>query len=273
MAYTNDQQLELLTSGQADWDTSINANMLILERGQHIVMSAGSAINSGQVLTVTSGAWALPLDARSIPNVPQLISYRSVSSGDTAQFLALGTVRSMSVWSGNIAPGELVYVSASSPGFCVKSFSGHGFPIGLALANDAVLFNPGAFPVFPELVTEVRTVGPITVGANGDFVIPIGNRGTVRDLTVVTSHNRYKVRFWSGSARVSSELLYETLTRSLAINTGDVNTPFFRDAAMFSYRGTDANTPWAIFGRINPQSATSVVSAYAVVTVVAERFR
>lgn len=143
MAFTNDQQLELLTAGQSGWDTSLNANMAILERGYHVQLTAGSAINSGQVCVVNSGGFALPLNASSSANWPGVISYRSVGSGEAAQFIAAGIVRSMSLWSGAIVPGQPVYVSTSSIGFCVSSFSGAGLPVGVAVGPTAILFRPG----------------------------------------------------------------------------------------------------------------------------------
>ncbi len=273
MAFTQDQQLELLSSGQADWDTSLNANFAILERGQHIYMTAGSAVNTGQVCSVLSGALVWPTNARSESNIPRLISYRAVSSGEAAQFQLRGSVRSMSIWSGNLRIGEPVFVSAQSAGMVVSSFAGHGHAVGWALAADAIAFGAGTFPVFPGLVTEVATVGPITTGSFSTFTLNPGNRGIVRNLTVISSHDRFKVRFWSGSARVNSELLYETLTRSWATSSADVTSTYFQDAALFPYRGTDVNTPWSVFGRIDAQANSGVSSAYAVVTFQVERFR
>jgi hypothetical protein len=144
MAYTNDQQLELLASGQSDWDTSLNANAAILARGMHVVQVAGSAINSGQVCVVGSGGTVLPMNANSTSNFPALMAVTGVNSGEFKQFLATGVVRSMTVWSGAIVPGEKVYVSTASLGFPVSSYNSVSSVtlIGVALDWTSILFRP-----------------------------------------------------------------------------------------------------------------------------------
>jgi hypothetical protein len=271
-SYTHDNDLELIASGQDDWDTSINANFAMLERGHHAKLLAGSAVSSGQVVTVSGSGTVVPTDAMSAHVRAHFISPFSVSSGSNGYFLATGNIRSMAIWSAHITPGQPVFVAANSPGFVVRSFAGHGDPIGLAISHNAIRFSPGQPRVFPDRVTDVATVGPITVGSFGDFALLVGNRGIVRDVTVVSSHNRMKLYFWSGSSRVSSELLYETLTRSIDPGSVDINSTYFRDAALFPQRNTDASTTFYMYGRIDAQSGTGVTSAYAVVTVIAERF-
>lgn len=273
MSFSNDQNLELQTSGQPDWDTGANANWAILERGYHVKISAGSAISSGQVCVVGSGGWVLPLNANSMSNKPHLISYKSVSSGDTTQFIARGVVRSMSIWSGNINAGEPVFTSVITPGFCVKSFAGCGPSVGWAINGTSIAFNPETPRTLPEIVSYVNTIGPIMVNTYASFAVPAGWKGTIRDLIVQTSHDRYKVRFWSGSTNANSELLYETLTRSWAISSADVTSTYYRDRALFPYENTDTSSAWYIYGRIDPQSSSGVGSAYVSVTVIAERIR
>jgi hypothetical protein len=273
MSYTNDAQLELVGTGAADWDTSINANMAILDRGVHVVVPVGTTVGSGEVCCVASGGVAMRWDVRSATNVPTLMSYKAVASGELAHLLAVGVVRSMDVWSSWIAPGQPVYVAVDSPGFCVASYAGHPESIGLALDHTSILFRPGFPAAFPELLTAATSPGVTVVGTHADFALLLGNRGIVRDLVVVSSHDRFKVQFWSGSSRVGSELVYETLTRSLATNSGDVGSTYFRDAAGFFYQGTDASTPYFVYGRITPQTGSSVTSGAFGVTIVAERFR
>lgn len=273
MSFTTDNQFELPPSGQADWDTAMSTNWRIAERGQHITATAGSAISSGQVCTVRSGGLLTPYNVQSAISYPHAIALTAVSSGAQAQFLTVGAVRSMGVWSGFITVGEPVFVAINSPGFLVGSYAGSTFPVGLAIAADAVLFRPGFPRILPIIETHVATVGPVTTGSFGDFSVPIGRHATIRDLTVVTSHNRYKVQFWSGSSRVSSELEYETLTRSWSPFSSDITSTFFKDRALFPHDGTDSASRWNMYGRISAQSGSGVTSAHFVVTIIAERVR
>jgi hypothetical protein len=275
MSYTPHQQLEIATEGQSDWDTVINANDSILERGYHINMPAGLAINSGQICTVSSAGYVLPFDARSLAIRPQCMAYRSVSSGETAQFIVDGAVTSMGVWSGFLKIGQPVFASLSSLGFCVASYAGAGHAVGFALSHDSIRFIPGTSRVLPELTTETQTVGPVLVGSYGDFSMSLANRGIARRLEIISnSGDAWKVRFWSGSSRVASELLYETLTRSVtAGNSVDVNSRYYLDQAMFPWFNTDVASMALVFGRIDAQSGSTVNTATFAVTVQVERFR
>ncbi len=274
MAFTPNQQLETGTEGQADWDTLVNGNSQILERGYHIRGSAGATVNSGQVVCVSSNGFILPMDARSLANVPHGVSYRSVASGEVAQFVSEGAISSMGVWSASLRIGQPVFVSPASLGFCVASFAGHGQPVGFATAANAIRVSPGNPNIFPELTTEVATVGPVLVGSYGDFSLSLANRGIAQSIKIISnSGNGYKVQFWSGSARVNSEMLYETLTHSTAIGSVDVNTIFFLDQAGFPWFNTDTASAALVFGRISVQSGSSVNTATFAVTAMVERFR
>jgi hypothetical protein len=273
MAFTADQQLETQAAGQADWDTALNGNFAIIERGRHLMAVAGSVISSGQVCVVGSGGFVLPMNAASTSLFPHLISYKSVGSGEQTQFLLNGNVRSMTVWSGHITPGLPVHVSVQSLGFLVSSFAGCGEAAGLAVGNDAIVFNPGQPRTLPSIDTNVNTVGPVTVGSFTDFVVPVGRHAIVRDLTYVGSHNRLKIQFWSGSARSASELVYETLTSSAAPASADVTSTYYKDRALFPHDNTDANSGWYMYGRITAQSGSGVSSAYANFTIISERVR
>lgn len=273
MPFTNDNQLETLASGQADWDTGLNANFQIIERGHHITANAGIAVVSGQVCSVRSGGWVVPYDARSSNNpLPAMMAMQAVSSGAAGMFLATGTVRSMSIWSGFLTVGEPVFIAINSPGFLVSSYAGAMFPVGVALAANAVMFRPG-HPVLRLIETHSISVGPVLVGTFADFQLPVGRAATIRDLTITGSHDKFKVQFWSGSSRVSSELQYETLTTSWGTGSSDVKSNFLRDRAMFPHDGTDANSAWNIYGRLTAQSGTAVGSAAFTVRIIAERVR
>lgn len=274
MSYTPMNQFEQGTEGQADWDTMNNANWAIAERGYHITGYAGTAISTGQACLVGSDSYIWPMDARSLANVPHCLAYRAVSSGEQAMFVSEGAVTSMAIWSGHLKIGAPVFVSPGSMGFCVSSYAGHGAPIGYAIAQDAIRVRPGYPSILPELTTEVATVGPVLVGSYGDFALKLANRGIARKVEIVSdSGDAWKVQFWSGSARVSSEALYETLTRSTSAGSVDVNSRYFLDQAMFPWFNTDTASAALVFGRITVQSGSAVNTATFGVTVQVERFR
>jgi hypothetical protein len=271
MSFTADNQFELIASGQADWDTSLNSNFAIAERGHHVTFQAGSAINSGDTLSMTNSGTVVRYNPGSRDAKCEFISPFAVTSGSNGMFVALGSIRSMTVWSGAILAGRPVYGSINSPGFLVSSFAGHKEQLGIATAVNAVRFDPNR-PTFPYQVTETRTVGPIVVGSEGNFEVPIGDRAIVREVTITSSHNRFKVQFWTNSNRSSSTLEYETLTRSWSPSSADVTSTYFTDQALFPHKGTDVGCPWLMHGKITAQSGTGVTSAYALVTIIAERF-
>lgn len=271
--FTKDQKLELQAAGQADWDTALNANFSILERGRHLEAIAGTGIGSGQVCVITVGGFVRPLNAASTALSPHLISYKAASSGDQTQFLLHGAIRSMTVWSGHITPGNNVHVSVRSIGFPVNSFAGCGESAGLAIGNDAIIFMPGHHRTLPCIDTNVNTVGPVLVNTFADFAVPVGRFATIRDLTYVGSHDRLKIQFWSGSSRVNSELIYETLTISLSPSSADITSTFYQDRALFPHENTDINSGWFMYGRITAQSGSQVGSAFANFTIISERVR
>lgn len=273
MSFTPNNQFESGTEGQADWDTLVNGNVQVADRGFHAKLTAGLAISSGQACVVNSAGYLVPMDGRSYDLTPQALSYRSVNSGEEAVFITDGAVNSMAVWSAFLIPGQPVYVAAASLGFLVSSYAGHGRPAGWALNKTSVRFQP-TLRVLPELTTEVMSVGPVLVGSYGDFAMTLANRGINRKLEVsAQSANLYKIQFWSGSARVNSELLYETLTHSTALGSGDVNSVYVLDQAMFPWFNTDTGSPALVFGRITVQSGCQVNSSNFSVTAQVERFR
>lgn len=275
MSFTRDNQLEKQDTGQADWDTGLSANFDVLERGFHVRATAGLAIASGQMCMMNSGSYVIPYDARSLslPR-PHFISYRSVNSGEEASFIREGVVRSMTVWSGRIVPGEPFYSAVASIGFAVSSFLGSGHPGGLAIGVDAVYFAPGKFSPFPDRVTLAQSVGPIQVGTYSDFTMGPGQRGIVVGLRVRTdSADGYKVSFWSNSSRVGSELQYDTLTSSKSIGSVDITTLHFFDAAPWPHNSTNVASLGLLYGRIAVQSGSTVNTGQFSVEMIMERMR
>jgi len=275
MSNTENQNFSSPPAGQADWDTDLRANITIGDRGYHAKFTAGQGFSSGDAFCVQSG-FAFIYNAASLDSPkPTGISYIACNSGDEIPFLLNGIVSSLGgVWSGTIVPGRPVFTNPASPGFLVSSYSAARHSIGLALRADQIFINPGRYDTIPEFISETTSFA-LVVGSDYDFSMNVGNRGVVRQLeTNVDSVNAYKIKFWSGSAKVSSELLYETLTTSVDGGAGDfdIKSLSFRDAALFPYRGTDTSSYGLIFGRISPQSSSTVGSSNMSVSVFVERF-
>lgn len=275
MSFTVDSNLELPTDGQADWDTSLNANTQILERGRTARIVTGFAINSGQPVYINSAGVALPYDASSRElGPPHLLAYDDVASGTNGYFLVPGgIVRSFTVWSGHIIPGHYAYVNPASIGFLTSSLVDTQWPVGRAIDVDAVLFQPDN--PFPYTIAA-SAVGGAEAGANFDFSFPLGDRGYIRKIRVLAdSCDAYKILLHTNSTRVASDLFYETATTSVdggALDF-DVSTLDFLDAAGFPYLTTNAASI-LLYGRITVQSASSVGSeANFQFTVEADRFQ
>lgn len=265
MSFTNNQNLEVQVEGQADWDSALNANFQIIDRGWHITLIANEAINTGDILWASSGAYANVYDPNSLSlRDPVAIAYKAVSSGESDLFLARGIINSIDIWSGNITPGLPVFIDVVTPGFAVDSFSAAWPPIGLALDNNALYFSPGHFSPMPEELISVTSLA-LVVGSNYDFTIDIGHRGTIHKAAMVTdSYDNYTLYLWSGSAKVSSERVYESVA---------VTSLNFLDQAGFSYANTDVTSPGLLFGRISANSGASVTSGDIGISITAERFR
>lgn len=273
MSFTNDQNLESPPEGQGDWDTSLRANIAIMERGRTVKLQTGSLINSGQILSLLSTGLAVPYDAASADvGRPFGMAYNEVGSGDEGFFVTNGIVRSMTVWSGGLTIGQPVFADPVSLGFAVNCYAGARHPIGIAVAVDAVSVE--RVQIFPDYVSEVQCGGSL-VNTYFDFDLSLGQRGLARHLHVLaTSCDAFQVQLHSNSTRVTSDLIYQTATTSAGTAIEfDVATLDFLDAAGFPFRSTNPASPALIYGRVKVQSASSVASENAFrVEVQAERF-
>jgi hypothetical protein len=264
MAFTNHNNLENQAAGQADWDSGLNANFTVLDRGYHGAFQAGQAISSGAILWAASGGIVHPYNSRSLSLAePIAMAYKAVASGETDYFLLQGIVTSIGVWSGNIVAGRPVFVSPSTAGFAVSSYSAAAFAAGIAISGTGIYFSPGKFN-HKELITNVQSLGGFAVGSTHHITLNIGNRGQVTRVEAITSWTNWTLKFFSGSAKVSSELLFETVS-------GGITSTYLLDAAGMPYRNTDTASPGLIFGSVLVNSG--VASGYLNVTVIAERFR
>jgi hypothetical protein len=261
---TDQQGFNQPSHGQADWDTDVNGNFDIIERGYRGKIVAGTNISTGQVLWVNSGRYAFPFNPTSEDVFPHAFAYKAVGSGEEDYVLLSGIVRSLSVLSACV-PGRTMFANAS--GAVVGSYSAASRPIGFGLYEDGLYFDP-ARNVLPEMLTRTFSIDLIEANSNF-FSLDVGKRGIVRRLECKgNSADLMDIRFYSGSARVSSELLYQTKSGGVAVYTG------FIDQAMFPYRNTEAGTlSGLIFGTLRLPTDATPTSDTVWITLTVERFR
>lgn len=248
MTITTDNQLLEIVEGAADWDTSLNENTGILERGYHTTAQAGAAINSGYVCWMDSGGFFHPFDPNSTTIKPHAISFTAPGSGESAMFLLWGIVRSMYT---AFVPGRDYFASAATPGLIVESYSAASRRIGFGVAGGGLAFNPKH--ALPEQLTFVNTV-VINPATTHLFTFDAGKSGIVRDLLMKSnSLNNVGIAFYSNSAR--DNLLYQTQSGGVTTVTS------FTDRALWPYENTDASTlNGLLYGKVWADSGSTVNS-------------
>jgi hypothetical protein len=266
MSITNDQQFELQSAGQADWDSGLNGNFSILERGYHGVFQAGAAVNTGYVCWINSAGFAFPFDPRSESIRPHGLAYLAASSGDNISLLLTGIVRSLGVFSPAV-PGLDVFVSPVTPGLILSSYSAASRRVGFGVAENGIYFHPGPLDQ-QETLTRVFSINAV-VGSDHLFSLDVGKRGWVREAKMISnSVDLVTLKFHSGSTRAGSERLYET-------KSGGVTTVgSFLDRAGWPYENTEANTlSGLIFGTVRIMSGAAVTSNDIQIRLVVDRCR
>jgi len=261
MTQTTDNQLAILASGQADWDSDVDSNFGILERGYHTSARAGLAINSGYVCWMTSGGFFVPFDPNSLTIKPTAFCFTAPASGDSALFLLTGIVRSLYT---AFVPGQDYFVSAVTLGLVVGSYSAASRKVGIGLDGGGIYFSPRH--TLPEQLTTVQTV-VINPATEHLFSVDIGKSGVVRDLLMKSnSMDKIGLAFYSNSAR--DNLLYQT-------KSGGVTTvASFVDRALWPYDNTDANTlSGIVYGSVWADSGASVASMALQIALVADRVK
>ena len=265
---TDQQNLNLPTAGQADWDSDLNGNFSIIEFGYRARGQAGEAVNTGDILTVGSDGFALKFDPNSADIYPHLMTLSALSSGDEANFIAFGSVRSIDVFT-PVLPGHPVYVSALTPGMVVSSYSGANRNIGRAHYQDGFVFDPNGVAQFPELLTSVATVTNAIVNSINLFTMDFGLSGTNRRVHMVgASADLVDLKLYSNSTAAAADLIYSTIS-------GGVNVVgSFVDQAGFPYWNTDPSTiSGNVYGTLIVMSGAAVTSDTIGVTIAMERYR
>lgn len=143
MALTTDNELDIQVSGQADWDTALDANFTILERGLHTVARAAYDIHTGDLLWMTSGGFWQRFDPASAGTEPQAVAFTFASSGESFQAILRGIFRGGVDGAGSAFLGGVpYYASAASPGLIVRSFATQAWHAGYGLDGGGIYFNP-----------------------------------------------------------------------------------------------------------------------------------
>lgn len=261
---TTDQNFTLPTAGQADWDSDLNANFTIIARGYHVLGTAGTAIDTGQIVSVTSDGYFRIFDPNSTTTFPHAFAYKAVSSGAQDTFLLQGMVRSLGINSPAV-PGEDLFASQLGSGYIVGSYSGADRPVGYGTQEDGFYFAPGQ-QRFPEFITRSVEITAVT-GSLHLFTLDGGRGGFVRHLTAIgNSADLVEIQLWTNSARTSP--LFETISGGVTV------VGSFRDQAGFPYWNTDASTiNGLIYGTMQVMSDSAVGSDTIGMSVGFERFR
>lgn len=261
---TTDQNFSIPTAGQSDWDTDLNGNFTIIARGFHKLLTAGSNVVTGTIVTVGSDGFAHMMNPNSLYNKPHAFAYKAVNSGEQDTFLLMGLVRSLGVLSGAI-PGQPFFTSAISAGFVAASYSGADRPAGIGVEEDGIYFSPGA-AIFPETITQSAQVTAVT-GSSHYFTMDGGRGGFFRRLNCTgASADLVEVTFHANSSR--SELLFQTISGGVSV------VGSFIDQAGVPYYNSDASTlSGLVYGTLQVKSDAAVGSDTIDVSVIFERFR
>lgn len=255
-----DQGFSFPSQNAADWDTDLNANFVLLQRGYVVPRIVGAtAINTGFLVTLNSSGLAVAYDGRSFGlGEPFGIATQVGSPGNEADFVVWGAVSSVVTWSGQITLGAPVYASPYTPGLVVGPYTGAMVEAGRALHVNGVMFRPRMRETQVYTTVNCGFAFPTTTFS---FAVDVGRRGIVRDLRVqAASVNNFQVTFYANSGR--TDIAYQTRITSGQIA---VNTIFLRDAALWPYEATDTASPFTIYG------AVDVISS-SVLTVVSGAF-
>lgn len=263
MAITNDNQFELQSAGQADWDSGLNANFTLLERGYHQTAVAGMAINTGYALWQSSAGYWFHFNPNSEAIRPHALALFAANSGESLQALVFGIVRSLAIHSA-IPQGGPVFVSVATPGFLVGSFSGARRAVGRGIVP-GLFFDANFGADLPENLSRVASVEAVVNSAHY-LSWDIGRHGWVRQLDInATTADLVSLTLYSNSAR--STRLYETFSGGVTASGS------FMDRAGFPYENTDpATISGLIYGTLQLNSGAVVTSANLSVTINADRF-
>ena len=261
---TVDQNFSTPSAGSSDWDSDLNGNFTIIARGYHKLATIGTDVITGDILTVSSDGYWRPMNPNSSSNRPHAIAYKSISSGEQDTVLLRGLVRSLGIASPAV-PGEAMFVSPTTPGVLVGSYSGADKAVGYAVEEDGIYFDPG-YNIFPETLTRSASVDAVT-GSSHLISFDGGRGGYIRQIIMIgASADLVTLQLWTNSARDSR--LFETVSGGVSV------VGSYLDQAGLPYWNTDATTiNGLIYGTLQVMSDAAVGSDTIGMSIVFERFR
>jgi hypothetical protein len=220
MTDTLDNQFSSVSAGAADWDSDVNRNTGISERGYHVTQRAGIAVNTGMALWCNSAGFVFPFDPNSTSIRPFAMAYTAAASGDTINMLAWGIVRSLAINSA-VLPGAPAWVSAATPGVIVGSSAVQNYPVGLGLPGYGVMFSPargssagaGYTPTYFSNSLAINAV----VGSLHTFTFSLGAlQGWNRRVRAnASSGSNIEIKFYADAAR--TDLQYSTISGGISV--------------------------------------------------------
>lgn len=265
MAITKDNQFELQASGQADWDSGLNANFTILERGYHQTAVAGMNVNTGFALWQSSAGFWYHFNPNSEDIRPHALAPVAANSGESLQALVFGIVRSLSIHSA-VPQGQDVFVSAATPGMLVGSYSAASRPIGRNIVP-GIFFNPRKQET--ELITRTASIAGPVVNTPFFFTLDVGKNVWVRQFQLL-SNSADQVSFLWHANSARTVRLYETISGGINTSSGIASDG---DRAGFAVFNSDVGTlSGLIYGTILINSGSFVSSSDFNVAIRGYRF-
>lgn len=269
MAISKDEQLESQTAGTADWDSGLNANVTINERGNHVTVQAGQNVNTGYVCWIDSGAFAHHYDPNSLSIRPHGFAFTAADSGDDLHMVVRGTIRSLDICS-PVVPGIDAYVAGNTPGLVVNSYSGSWPAIGWGTGPGQLYFDPHTARG-GDRITRTFSI-EFALESLHMFEMDMGRYGWIRTTDMkAESGDLMNLWFYSDSSRSGDKLLFEVLSGGVdATSAGDFGG--FHTSSGWPFENTDPSTiNGLIYGTAEVHSLGSVNSTPLQVTLTGER--
>lgn len=260
----------------ANWDSDVNGNFTILERGHHFFAAVGpTTVVTGQLVSFNSSGFIVAHDPSSLGQVDGF-AFQVTSPGNTAYFIARGSMGDFAAWSGQFAINDRIFPSVATPGWVTNCLDQAGLTyLGRCLSPSSGNYLLDNMPIAHHRVSDVRcgfmNAASVPTSIFSFFFPMAGNLGICETLRVRTlSCDNYRVTLYANSAR--SDVVYDTvvLSGNLSVRTIDMI-----DSALFPYRCTDAASVFVLHGAVEVLSsaATAINSDRVRVDATFLRFR
>lgn len=270
----------------ASWDSDINANFTLLERGYVVPFVVGSqSVNTGTLVNIVSagvnsygvGNYHAPNGTGLVGLLPDLLCLQAGSPGNLVYGLSHGAINNFGPYSGQLSKGTFFTTSVLTPGWVSNCFDlGGMLTLGRVISDDIIFFNPNATTQrqFSRIVSGMAHAASGELSTFSFHLNNLGTYGFGAYLRVLSnSCDNYRITIYANSER--STIIYDT-----AINSGNlgVRTRDMIDASLFVYSltGTDVTSLWgSLHGRLEVLSsaATAINSQNFSVTLAGMRIR